>query len=100
MRDVDELVAVGLPVWARSVSAAGPAKDVPGDLDAPVEIGAVVIAPGDLVVLDGDGIVVVPDARRAEVLAAAEGRAAHERDLVPRLESGELTLDLFGLRSD
>ena len=99
VRDLDELVALGLPVWARSVSAAGPAKDVPGALDAPVEIGGVVIAPGDLVVLDGDGVVVVPDAGRAEVLAAAEARAAHERDLVPRLEAGELTLDLFGLRS-
>ena len=100
VRDVDELVALGLPVWARSISAAGPTKRVRGELDVPVEIGGVRIAPGDVVILDGDGVVVVPEVRRAEVLAAAEARAATERDLMPRLEAGELTLDLLGLRDD
>ena len=100
VRDLDELVALGLPVWARSISAAGPAKRIRGELDMPVEIGGVRIAPGDVVILDGDGVVVVPDVRRAEVLAAAEAREAKERDLTPRLEAGELTLDLFGLRDD
>ena len=51
-------------------------------------------------ILDGDGVVVVPEVKRAEVLAAAEARAATERDLTPRLEAGELTLDLMGLRDD
>ena len=98
VRDVDELVALGTPVWARSISAAGPAKQVPGELDVPVELGGVRIAPGDVVILDGDGVVVVPLDRRGEVLAAAEARQAKERDLIPRLQAGKLTLDLFGLR--
>ena len=100
VRDVDELMTLGLPVWARSISAAGPAKAVVGELDVPVDLGDVRIAPGDLVILDGDGVLVVPDARRSEVLAAAEARAAKERELTPRLEAGELTVDLFGLRDD
>lgn len=100
VRDLDGPVALGLPVWGRSVAAAGPAKEDPGVLDAPVEIGGVVIGTGDVVVLDGDGVVVVPHARRAEVLAAGEARAAHEQALLPRLEAGELTLDLFGLRGE
>lgn len=97
VRDLDGLVELGLPVWARSVSAAGPEKRVHGELDVTVEIGGVGIAPGDVVVLDADGVVVVPRGR-AEVLAAAEARDAKERDLAPRLEAGELTLDLMGLR--
>ena len=100
VRDLDALVALGLPVWARSVSAAGPAKRVAGELDVPVEVGGVRIAPRDIVILDGDGVVVVPAGRRAEVLAAADARAAKERDLLPRLEAGELTLDLLALRAD
>lgn len=99
VRDVDGLVELGTPVWARSISAAGPAKQVPGELDVPVVVGGVRIAPGDLVILDGDGVVVVPLDRRDEVLAAAEARHAKERDLTPRLEAGELTLDLMGLRA-
>lgn len=98
VRDVDELVELGIPVWARSVSAAAPAKRVPGDLDVPVELGGVRIAPGDVVILDGDGVVVVPLDRRSDVLAAAEARQAKERDLIPRLEAGGLTLDLMCLR--
>jgi 4-hydroxy-4-methyl-2-oxoglutarate aldolase len=98
VRDVDELAELGLPVWARSISAAGPAKEVTGELDVPVEVGGIAIEPGDVVVLDGDGVVVVPRARRDEVLAAAEARGAKEREWRPRLEAGELTLDLLGLR--
>ena len=90
VRDVDELVELGTPVWARAISAAGPGKQVPGELDVPVEVGGVRIAPGDVVILDGDGVVVVPLESRGEVLAAAEARHAKERDLIPRLEAGEL----------
>jgi 4-hydroxy-4-methyl-2-oxoglutarate aldolase len=98
VRDVDEIAALGFPVWARSVSAAGPGKDVRGELDVPVVVGGVTIAPGDVVVLDGDGAVVVPQGRRDEVLAAAEARFAKENDIRTRLEAGEVTIDLLGLR--
>jgi 4-hydroxy-4-methyl-2-oxoglutarate aldolase len=98
VRDVDEIAALGFPVWARSVSAAGPGKDVRGELDVPVVVGGVTIEPGDVVVLDGDGAVVVPRARRDEVLAASEARFAKENEIRTRLEAGEVTLDLLGLR--
>jgi 4-hydroxy-4-methyl-2-oxoglutarate aldolase len=64
----------------------------------PVVVGGVTIEPGDVVVLDGDGAVVVPRARRDEVLAAAEARFAKENEIRTRLEAGEVTLDLLGLR--
>jgi 4-hydroxy-4-methyl-2-oxoglutarate aldolase len=100
VRDVDELAALGLPVWARVVCAAGAAKDAPGDLQVPVIVGGIRIEPGDTVVLDGDGGVVVPRARRGEVLAAAEARHAYERDLQARLAAGGSTLDTMGLRGE
>lgn len=99
VRDVDELVALGLPVWARSVCAGGAAKDAQGELNVPVHVGGVRIEPGDLVILDGDGCVVVPAARRDVVLAAAEARQAYERELAARLAAGESTLDAMGLRT-
>jgi 4-hydroxy-4-methyl-2-oxoglutarate aldolase len=98
VRDIDELVAVGLPIWARAVFAAGAAKEARGELDVPVSVGGVRIDPGDVVVLDGDGCVVVSSARRDEVLAAAEARQALERELMGRLTAGEVTMDAMGLR--
>jgi 4-hydroxy-4-methyl-2-oxoglutarate aldolase len=98
VRDVDDIAALGVPVWARSVSAAGPAKSVRGELDVPVTVGGVTIAPGDIVVLDGDGVGIVPRARADEVLAAAEARAAKEAAWRPRFAAGELSLDVLGLR--
>ncbi len=100
VRDVDELLALGLPVWARAVCAAGAAKDEPGALQVPVTVGGVQIEPGDLVVLDGDGAVVVPRGRCDDVLAAAEERQASELDLQERLAAGESTLDAMGLRRE
>jgi len=98
VRDVDELVALGLPIWARSIVAAGAAKDEPGALGLPVVVGGAPIEPGDVVVLDGDGAVVVPRVRADEVLVAAEVRRQHELALAVRLEAGELTLDAMQLR--
>lgn len=97
VRDVDELVEIGLPVWARSVCAAGAAKMLPGELDARVTVGGVTVEPGDVVVLDGDGAVVVRRHRREAVLRAAEARYAYEQELQLRLEAGESTLEAMGL---
>ena len=97
VRDVDELVEIGLPVWARSVCAAGAAKMLPGELDARVTVGGVTVEPGDVVVLDGDGAVVVRRHRREAVLRAAEARFAYEQELQLRLEAGESTLEAMGL---
>ncbi len=97
VRDVDELGTVGLPVWARWVTSHGPGKGDPGVHNEPVTILGQRIAPGDLVVLDGDGVVVVAPEREPEVLEAARTRAVTETDWVDRLGRGESTLDLLGL---
>lgn len=97
VRDVDELVALGLPVWARFVRIRGATKTAVGALDVPVVVGGAAIRPGDVVVLDGDGAAVVERDRVAAVLTAARARAAHEDDLRERLRAGETSYDLLGL---
>ncbi len=99
VRDLDRIAEIGLPVWARAVSALGPEKVAAGALDVPVQVGGVTIAPGDLVVLDADGAVVVPATCARDVLAQAEARDEQERALRSRIGAGEATLDLLGLRS-
>lgn len=99
VRDVDELAALGLPVWSRFISVRGAAKDAVGAIDEPVEVGGATIQPGDVVVLDGDGVVVVPSGRGDEVLAAALAREQAEAVKRQRLLDGELSYDMDGLRA-
>lgn len=99
VRDVDELVELGLPIWARYVRIRGAAKDVVGAVDEPVTVGGQAIEPGDVVVLDGDGAAVVPQGRVEEVLAAAIERERREAGKRARLQAGELSYDLDGLRA-
>lgn len=98
VRDLDELRELGLPIWARYVRVRGAAKCVPGVIGQPVEVGGAVIRQGDVVVLDTDGAVVVEQERLEEVLAAARNRAEREREKRAKLEAGELSYDLDGLR--
>ncbi|HMA28089.1 MAG: RraA family protein [Solirubrobacterales bacterium] len=98
VRDVEELRALGLPVWARWVRVRGADKAEAGTLDQPVEVGGARIAPGDAVVLDADGAVVVAAARLDEVLQASRERAERERLKREQLEAGALSYDLDGLR--
>jgi len=99
VRDVEELVELGLPIWARHVSARGADKRVAGALDEPVEVGGTAIRSGDVVVLDADGAVVVARERVEEVLGAARERAERERVKRAKLEAGALSYDLDGLRA-
>jgi 4-hydroxy-4-methyl-2-oxoglutarate aldolase len=69
-RDIDDLREIGLPIWSRWIRAAGATKTERGELDVAVEFGGVAIRPGDIVVMDTDGVVVVPLDRAEEVLAA------------------------------
>jgi 4-hydroxy-4-methyl-2-oxoglutarate aldolase len=98
VRDREQLAALGIPAWARWIRAAGTTKADRGGLDVRVTVGGAAIDPGDIVVLDADGAVVVERARAAEVLAASEARQAKEEAMLPRLRAGELTADLHGLR--
>jgi 4-hydroxy-4-methyl-2-oxoglutarate aldolase len=98
VRDVEDLRELGLPVWARWVRMRGADKGAVGAIDEPVEIGGTAVRAGDGVVLDTDGVVVVPLERLEEVLAASRERAERERMKRARLEEGSLSYDLDGLR--
>jgi 4-hydroxy-4-methyl-2-oxoglutarate aldolase len=98
IRDVEELQELGLPIWARWVRIRGATKIEPGTVGEPVEVGGCTIANGDAVVLDTDGAAVVPRARIDEVLEASRTRAEKERVKRAKLEAGELSYDLDGLR--
>jgi 4-hydroxy-4-methyl-2-oxoglutarate aldolase len=99
VRDLDELAEMGLPIWARWVRIRGATKTKPGTTGEPVEVGGCTIHPGDAVVLDADGVAVIPQARIEEVLQAARDRAEKERVKRAKLETGELSYDLDGLRA-
>jgi 4-hydroxy-4-methyl-2-oxoglutarate aldolase len=98
VRDVDDLREIGLPIWTRFVRARGAAKGTVGALDVPVVVGGAEIRPGDVLVLDCDGAMVLPAERADEVLPLALARAERERGLRERYAAGELSYDLQGLR--
>jgi 4-hydroxy-4-methyl-2-oxoglutarate aldolase len=98
VRDAEELRELGLPIWARWVRVQGATKDVVGELDVPVTVGGAVIRPGDVLVLDADGVAVVEAERAAEVLAASLERERREAVKRERLQAGALSWELDGLR--
>ena len=98
VRDLDELRAVGLPIWARYVRVTGAEKQAPGVIGEPVEVAGATIRQGDVVVLDADGVVVVERERIDEVLKAGLAREAREREKRAKLEAGERSYDPEGLR--
>jgi 4-hydroxy-4-methyl-2-oxoglutarate aldolase len=99
VRDVEELAEMGLPIWARWLRVRGAEKTQPGSLDVPVTVGGALINPGDIVVLDTDGVAVVEAARVEEVLAASLEREEKERVKRAKLQGGERSYDLDGLRA-
>jgi 4-hydroxy-4-methyl-2-oxoglutarate aldolase len=99
VRDVEELVELGLPIWARWIRVRGAGKDVPGTIDEPVIVGGARIAAGDAVVLDADGAAVIAQERVEEVLEAAHAREEMERVKRAKLQAGELSYDLDNLRA-
>lgn len=87
-----------LPIFARGICAAGPHKGWPCNLNVPVSCAGVAVLPGDIVVGDDDGVVVVPASRAPEVWEESQGRIATEKDWYRRLEGGESTVSLLGLK--
>jgi 4-hydroxy-4-methyl-2-oxoglutarate aldolase len=98
IRDVDELVELGLPIWTRFIRAKGATKTKIGELNKTVTVGGTQISPGDIVVLDADGAVCIKHERADDVLKASEERLAREAQLRKKLLAGEMSYDLHGLR--
>lgn len=98
VRDVDELVELGLPIWTRYVRVRGATKTKIGELNGMVAVGGTNISTGDIVVLDADGGVCVKQERADAVLKASEERLAKEDALRRKLLAGQMSYDVHGLR--
>lgn len=99
VRDVADLRQMGFPVWARAIHALGTVKETPGSVNVPITIGGVVVAPGDVVIADDDGVAIVRREDAPRVLEAARTRVEKEIETRKLLESGELGVDFYGLRT-
>src|SRR5882724_5122297 len=97
-RDTADLRDMGFPVWAKAVNAKGTVKATVGSVNTPIICAGALVHPGDVIVADDDGVVVVPKLQAATVAAAAAAREAKEAGTRKRLASGELGLDLYGMR--
>ena len=98
VRDAEELQKIGLPIWTRWIRVRGATKTLVGSINQPVIVGGATIAPGDIVVLDADGAVVVAAQDAERVLQASQAREEREAAMRPKLQQGQLSYDLNGLR--
>ena len=99
IRDTAELTELNFPVWAKAVSAQGTVKSTGGSVNIPVVSAGALVNPGDVVIGDADGVVVVPRDWAAEVARLGEVRLEKEENTRQRLRKGELGIEFYGLRA-
>jgi 4-hydroxy-4-methyl-2-oxoglutarate aldolase len=99
-RDIKPLTEMGFPVWSKAISAKGTVKATLGAVNIPVVCAGVNVEPGDVVVADDDGVVIIPKKLAIETAAKAQKRKDDEDGKRTRLASGELSLDMYKLREE
>jgi 4-hydroxy-4-methyl-2-oxoglutarate aldolase len=98
VRDTSTLRSMGFPVWSRAIHAQGTVKATAGSVNIPIVCAGVAVEPGDVVVADDDGVVVVSRSDASATLEASNSRLEKEDETREKLESGDLSLDFYGFR--
>jgi 4-hydroxy-4-methyl-2-oxoglutarate aldolase len=99
IRDIDALRRMDFPVWATSISPSHPEKRGPGSVNVPVVVDGVLVEPGDVIVADGDGVLVIPRQHLARAVAGARDRANREVAIRARIEAGESLFDIMNMEA-
>ena len=97
-RDIADLTDMGFPVWSKAVSAQGTVKETLGSVNVPIVLAGQCIRPGDLIVADDDGVVVIVREQAEPVLEKSIARERKEAETRRRLKSGELGMDIYAMR--